>query len=48
MSLDESLKYGIETDPMVLKAIESMPKAKGLLDSAKKQMVQLEKRSPRD
>jgi carboxyl-terminal processing protease len=48
MSLDESLKYGIETDPMVLKAVESMPKAKGLLDSAKKQMVQLEKRSPRD
>jgi len=48
VSLDESLRYAIETDPAVLKAVESMPKAKGLLDSAKKQMVQLDKRSYRD
>jgi uncharacterized heparinase superfamily protein len=30
----------IEQDPEVLKAAESMPKAKALLDSAKKQLVQ--------
>ncbi|MBI4890069.1 MAG: PDZ domain-containing protein [Acidobacteria bacterium] len=46
--LDESLKYGIETDPAVLKAVELVPKAKELLDSQKKQMVQLDKRSNRD
>jgi hypothetical protein len=28
----------------VLKALESMPKAKALLDNARKQMVQLDKR----
>jgi carboxyl-terminal processing protease len=47
-SLDASLRYGIETDPVVLKAVESMPKAQALLDNAKKQMVQLDKRSNRD
>ncbi|MBI5084445.1 MAG: S41 family peptidase [Acidobacteria bacterium] len=47
-SLDESQRYAIETDPMVLKAMELMPKAKSLLDSQKKQMVQLDKRSNRD
>jgi carboxyl-terminal processing protease len=47
-SLDASLRYGIETDPMVLKAVDSMPKAQALLDNAKKQMVQLDKRSNRD
>lgn len=46
--LDESLRYGIETDPEVLQAIDLMPKAKELLDSQKKQMVQLDKRSRRD
>ncbi len=48
VSLDESLRYAVETDPVVLKAIESMPKAKGLLDNNRKQMVQLDKRSNRD
>ncbi len=47
-SLDESLKYAIETDPAVIRAMESMPKAQALLDTAKKQMVQLDKRSRRD
>jgi carboxyl-terminal processing protease len=46
--LDESLRYAVETDPAVLKAVELMPKAKELLDSQKKQMVQLDKRSRRD
>lgn len=48
VSLDESLRYAIETDPVVDKAIESLPKAQALLDNAKKQMVQLDKRSNRD
>jgi hypothetical protein len=30
----------IETDPVVLKAIESMPKAQALLDNAKKVIAQ--------
>ena len=47
-SLDASLRYAIETDPVVLKAIDSLPKAQALLDNAKKQMVQLDKRSYRD
>jgi hypothetical protein len=33
---------------VVDKAIESLPKAQALLDNAKKQMVQLDKRSNRD
>lgn len=48
VSLDESQRYAIETDPVILKAIDSLPKAKALLDSSKKQMVQLDKRSNRD
>ncbi len=48
VSLDESLKYAIQTDPAVLKAIESMSKARELLDSAKKSVVQLDKRYQRD
>jgi hypothetical protein len=47
-SLNESMKYAIETDPAVIKAMESLPKAQALLDTAKKQMVQLDKRSRRD
>jgi len=47
-SLDASLRYAIETDPTILKAIESLPKAQALLDKAKKQMGQLDKRSNRD
>lgn len=48
VSLDESLRYAVETDPTVEKAIESLPKARALLDNARKQMVQLDKRSMRD
>jgi carboxyl-terminal processing protease len=39
-SVDESRKVAVEQDPEVQKAIESMPKAKTLVDSAKKLMVQ--------
>lgn len=48
VSLDESLRYAVETDPVVEQAIGSLPKARALLDNAKKQMVQLDKRSNRD
>ncbi len=48
VSLDESLRYAIETDPVVDKAIESLPKAQALLDNARKQMVQSNKRNQRD
>lgn len=46
--LDESTRYAIETDPMVLKSLDSLPKAQALLDSTRKQMVQLDKRSTRN
>jgi carboxyl-terminal processing protease len=39
-NVDDSRKMMVETDPMVLKAIESLPKAKELLDNAKKMIVQ--------
>ena len=39
-SQDESQRVAIEQDPEVQKAIESMPKAKALLDNAKKLLVQ--------
>ena len=35
-SVDESRRITVETDPMVEKAVESLPKAKALLESAKK------------
>ncbi len=38
-STDESLRVQYEQDPMVLKAIESMPKAKELLSTAKNMLV---------
>lgn len=37
---EESRKLGVQSDPMIIKAIEVMPKAKELLDSAKKLIVQ--------
>jgi carboxyl-terminal processing protease len=37
---DEARKLAAETDPVVLKAVESMPKAKQLLENAKKLIVQ--------
>jgi len=39
-SQDESRRVEIETDPMVDRAIESLPKAKALLDSVKRIIVQ--------
>ncbi|MBI2681510.1 MAG: S41 family peptidase [Candidatus Solibacter usitatus] len=39
-SLDESRKFTIENDPMVIRAIDSLPKAKALLESTKKMLVQ--------
>jgi len=39
-SYEESQRVAIEQDPMVVKGIEALPKAKALLESAKKQMVQ--------
>jgi len=47
VGLDESNRYATETDPTVLKGLEALPKAKGLLDNARKQMVQLDQRSTR-
>jgi hypothetical protein len=35
-SVDESRRISVETDPMVEKAVESLPKAKVLLESTKK------------
>ncbi len=43
-SQDEARRIAIETDPMVLKAIESLPKAKELLENAKKLIVQRQNR----
>lgn len=39
-NVDESQRVAKEQDPAVQKAVEAMPKAKGLLDNAKKLMVQ--------
>jgi carboxyl-terminal processing protease len=39
-NLDESRRVEVETDPEVEKAIDSLPKAKALLDSARKIIVQ--------
>jgi carboxyl-terminal processing protease len=39
-SYEESQRVAIEQDPAVQKGIEALPKAKALLESAKKQMVQ--------
>jgi carboxyl-terminal processing protease len=38
--VDESRKVAVEQDPEVVKAIDSLPKAKALVDNAKKLMVQ--------
>jgi carboxyl-terminal processing protease len=39
-SVDESRRFDIETDPMVEKAVESLPKAQALLDNVRKVLVQ--------
>lgn len=38
--MDEARRVAVETDPMVEKAIDALPKAKALLDSARKIIVQ--------
>jgi len=38
--IDESDRVAMETDPEVERAIDAMPKAKALLDSARKILVQ--------
>jgi len=47
-SRDESLKLAAETDPTVVKALDDLPKARTLLENAKKQMVRNDVRSPRN
>jgi len=44
-SVDESRKVAVEQDPEVQHAIESLPKAKALLDGAKKLMVERTRRT---
>jgi carboxyl-terminal processing protease len=39
-SVDESRRVAVEQDPEVQKAVDSLPKAKALVDNAKKMMVQ--------
>ena len=39
-NVDESRKYAIETDPEVEKAIDAMPKARALLENAKRIVAQ--------
>ncbi len=39
-NIEDSRKMSIATDPMVLKAIDALPKAKALLENAKKMIVQ--------
>jgi carboxyl-terminal processing protease len=39
-SVEDSQRVGIEQDPEVQRAIDAMPKAKALLETAKKQLVQ--------
>ncbi len=45
--VEQSRRLAVESDPMVLRAIESMPKAKELLDNAKKMIVQRMSRAGR-
>jgi DNA/RNA-binding domain of Phe-tRNA-synthetase-like protein len=47
-NIDDSRRIMVESDPMVLKAIEGLPKAKELLDNAKKMIVQRLNRPGRD
>jgi hypothetical protein len=39
-SIEEANRVAVETDPEVAKAMESLPKAKALLDNAKKLLAQ--------
>ena len=46
--INDSRRLAIETDPMVMKAVESLPKAKELLDSAKRIIAQRSREAERD
>ncbi len=46
-SVDEARRLSIETDPIMAKAIDALPKAKALLESAKKLIVQRTQRPER-
>jgi carboxyl-terminal processing protease len=46
-SVDDARRLAIETDPEMAKAIEALPKAKALLESAKKLIVQRTQKSER-
>jgi carboxyl-terminal processing protease len=46
-SIDESMKFGVETDPVIQKALDSLPKAKALVESTRKQIVRRDTRSER-
>ena len=46
-SYEESEVVGIVQDPEVIKAVESLPKAKQLLDNAKKMLAERQGRDPR-
>jgi len=39
-SLDDSRRVAVETDPMVQKAVDAMPKAKALLDTSRRIVAQ--------
>ncbi|MGH9657985.1 MAG: S41 family peptidase, partial [Bryobacteraceae bacterium] len=39
-SFDEAIRVTVETDPIIEKALEALPKAKALLDSAKRTIAQ--------
>jgi carboxyl-terminal processing protease len=47
-NIEDSRRIMVESDPMVLKAIDSLPKAKELLENAKKMIVQRLNRNGRD
>ncbi|MDX2149222.1 MAG: S41 family peptidase [Bryobacteraceae bacterium] len=47
-SMEEARKYMVETDPIVHKAIELMPKAKAMVESARKMIVQRVQNSRND
>jgi predicted DNA-binding protein (MmcQ/YjbR family) len=46
-SIEESQKVTVESDPMVTKAIDSLPQARALLDKSKKLVVQRMNRDDR-
>ena len=46
-SIEESQKVTVESDPMVTRAVESLPQARALLDKSKKLVVQRMNRDDR-